>query len=159
MFRNKLGYTLAEILITLGIIGVVAAMTIPNLITGYQKHVTETRLLKFYSTMNQAFRLSQSDNGDMLGWVTADKNYNDNEIKEWLNEYLLPYIQYYKVETCVNSGGFKSTCVKLNNGTIFTFKIDANGADIGFYCDGNFKNESKRNAFLFQLSKKKSFGK
>lgn len=33
------GFTLAEILITLGIIGIVAAMTIPALITKHKRHV------------------------------------------------------------------------------------------------------------------------
>ena len=36
-FKRKPAFTLAEVLITLGIIGVVAAITIPNLITHYQK--------------------------------------------------------------------------------------------------------------------------
>ncbi len=35
------GFTLAEILITLGIIGIVAAMTIPALITKHKRHVVE----------------------------------------------------------------------------------------------------------------------
>lgn len=34
---NSSGFTLAEVLITLGIIGVIAALTLPNLITQYQK--------------------------------------------------------------------------------------------------------------------------
>ena len=46
---SKTGFTLAEVLITLGIIGVVAALTIPSLMTAYNKHITETRLKKFYS--------------------------------------------------------------------------------------------------------------
>ena len=37
--RTQKGFTLAEVLITLGIIGIVAAMTIPNLIENYQKKV------------------------------------------------------------------------------------------------------------------------
>jgi len=45
----KKGFTLAEVLITLGIIGVVAAMTIPTLMTKYAKQRTETQLVKFYS--------------------------------------------------------------------------------------------------------------
>ena len=40
----KKAFTLAEVLITLGIIGIVAAMTIPTLITNYQKNITITRL-------------------------------------------------------------------------------------------------------------------
>ena len=34
--KNKKGFTLAEVLITLGIIGVVAAMTMPSLINNYK---------------------------------------------------------------------------------------------------------------------------
>lgn len=40
-YIKKFAFTLAEVLITLGVIGVVAAMTIPTLITSYQKHVVE----------------------------------------------------------------------------------------------------------------------
>ena len=54
--KVKLAFTLAETLITLGIIGVVAAMTIPSLITNYNKHITEVRLQKFYSLCNQAIK-------------------------------------------------------------------------------------------------------
>ena len=62
--RKRIAFTLAEVLITLGIIGVVAALTLPSLITNYQKQVIETRLSKFYTTMNQAVLNSQIENGD-----------------------------------------------------------------------------------------------
>lgn len=45
----KKAFTLAEVLITLGIIGVVAALTIPNLISHYQKEKTVTQLKKNFS--------------------------------------------------------------------------------------------------------------
>ncbi|MCM1339485.1 MAG: type II secretion system GspH family protein, partial [Muribaculaceae bacterium] len=64
----KAAFTLAEVLITLGIIGVVAAMTIPNLMTSYRKHVIETRLQKFYSTMQQVYKLSELDNDGAESW-------------------------------------------------------------------------------------------
>ena len=57
----KNGFTLAEVLITLGIIGIVAAMTLPALVGKYQKKVTVTRLKKFYSTMQQAIQLAEKD--------------------------------------------------------------------------------------------------
>ncbi len=46
MMKNKikLAFTLSEVLITLGIIGVVSAMTIPTLISKYQKHIVEANL-------------------------------------------------------------------------------------------------------------------
>lgn len=61
-------FTLAEVLITLGIIGVVAAFTLPALIQKNNNKVVETRLMKFYSTINQAVRLAEVDYGDKKYW-------------------------------------------------------------------------------------------
>ena len=55
-YKNKKGFTLAEVLITLGIIGVVAALTIPTLIQNYKKREVETSLEKIYTTVNQAIK-------------------------------------------------------------------------------------------------------
>ena len=54
-------FTLAEILITLGIIGVVAAMTIPNIISTYKAARLRSQFLKSYSTIQQAFRQMRAD--------------------------------------------------------------------------------------------------
>ena len=55
-------FTLAEVLITLGIIGVVAAMTLPSLIANYKEKQTIIALKKFYTTLGQAVARSQVDN-------------------------------------------------------------------------------------------------
>ena len=47
----KQAFTLAEVLITLGIIGVVAALTIPTLIGNYQKKEVPVKLQKMYNTL------------------------------------------------------------------------------------------------------------
>lgn len=57
------GFTLAEILITLGIIGVVAAITLPSIITNYKKQVIKTGLKKAYSVISQAYNLAFTDLG------------------------------------------------------------------------------------------------
>ena len=49
----KKAFTLAEVLITLGIIGIVAAMTLPTLIGKYQKKQTVTQLKKSYTEISQ----------------------------------------------------------------------------------------------------------
>lgn len=98
----KKGFTLAEILITLGIIGVVAALTIPGLMTAYRKKVIETRLEKFYSTLNQAIRLAEYDYDDKSGWdklgtgFIQDEEGNDTDEEvalAWVKKYLIPYIK------------------------------------------------------------------
>lgn len=87
---KKTGFTLAEVLITLGIIGIIAAMTLPGVITNWQKKVTISKMKKFYSVMNQVLERSQADNGDFKDWNYANS-------KEFFDIYLKPYL--VKVET------------------------------------------------------------
>lgn len=63
MEKNKRAFTLAEVLIVLAIIGVVAAMTIPTLLNNYDKTAYITALKKFYSNTNQVLSLMAADNG------------------------------------------------------------------------------------------------
>ncbi len=84
----KKGFTLAEVLITLGIIGIVAAITIPTLISNTQKKETVTRLKGAYSQIAQAVKLSEYDNGDISGW--------DFSSIDWFEEYIINYIKYQK---------------------------------------------------------------
>ena len=61
-FNNKRAFTLAEVLITLGIIGIVAAMTMPSLITKYRHKALEAQFKKAYSSVLQATYPLQVDN-------------------------------------------------------------------------------------------------
>jgi len=58
---KRIAFTLAEILITLGIIGVVAAMTIPGLINNYKAARLHSQFLKSYSTVQQVFKQMEAD--------------------------------------------------------------------------------------------------
>lgn len=60
MKKNYIAFTMAEVLITLGIIGVVAAMTFPGLLGHYQKKSTAVKVQKFYTIFNQAMMLRKS---------------------------------------------------------------------------------------------------
>lgn len=57
---KRFGFTLAEVLITLGIIGVVAAMTIPNLIANTRSAQYRSGFKKAISTLSQAGRMAQA---------------------------------------------------------------------------------------------------
>lgn len=54
--HKKVAFTLAEVLITLGIIGVVAAITLPTLVANYQKQVWVNQLKKTYTTLNEGLK-------------------------------------------------------------------------------------------------------
>ena len=54
-------FTLAEVLVTLGIIGIVSAMTVPSLMQNYQRLSYVTQLHKFYNILSQALVQYQND--------------------------------------------------------------------------------------------------
>lgn len=59
----KKGFTLSEVLITLGIIGVVAAITLPSLVANYQKNVLTKQFLKAYNILQNGLLKTESDLG------------------------------------------------------------------------------------------------
>lgn len=86
----KNGFTLAEIIITLGIIGIVAAMTMPALMTNMRKKTASARLKTFYSTMKQMLLLAQDEHGSVNNWN------NNLPYDEFFDTYFLPYIKASK---------------------------------------------------------------
>ena len=66
--KRKAAFTLAEVLITLGIIGIVAALTLPSLIQSYKERVTVTKVQKAYSILNQAFKRISEEYGEPQNW-------------------------------------------------------------------------------------------
>jgi prepilin-type N-terminal cleavage/methylation domain-containing protein len=89
------GFTLAEVLITLLIIGVVASMVIPNIINDSQDAEIKTAWKKSYSDISQATMKMISDNGGSLVNICATNDHTC--FKNFYNTYF-PYIK-----TCVNA--------------------------------------------------------
>ena len=85
----KAAFTMAEVLITLGIIGIVAAMTLPVLIGKYQKLVTETKLKKVYTVLSQLVIKSQEENGP--AYFSTSEEIDPDVIKNFFNTYWKPY--------------------------------------------------------------------
>lgn len=92
--RRTIGFTLAEILITLGVIGVIASLTIPTLIENYQKNQTVTQLKKTYSTLSNAIKRAEIDNGSHSGWILYDGSDTLRSGYNFVNNYILPYVNY-----------------------------------------------------------------
>lgn len=90
-------FTLAEVLITLGIIGIVASMTMPALIQKHRRSVVEVSLKKFYTTMNQAILRSVVDNGEVKYW-TFDAADSLQSHEAFYNRYLKNYLKTLKTD-------------------------------------------------------------
>lgn len=84
--KSKLAFTLAEVLITLGIIGVVAAMTIPNLMENVRNKDLQVQLKKTYSEWNQISMQFMEDHEQSIPDFVAEKGNGVffNEIPKYL---------------------------------------------------------------------------
>lgn len=77
LVKSKLAFTLAEVLITLGIIGIVAALTIPTLMNRTQNAEFITQMKKDYSVLSSAYTSIKADNGGEF--VNALSSCTDND--------------------------------------------------------------------------------
>lgn len=118
MNNFKKGFTLAEVLITLGVIGVVAALTMPTLITNYQKKQVETQLKKAYSEIAQAIQKAESEHGLLETWDTSNFDNALERATYFGNNYLFQNIK--TVEKCVPSSNacWSENIVKLSGESI-----------------------------------------
>ena len=78
-------FTLAEVLITLGIIGVVAALTIPQLVANHKAKALEVALKKNASIIQQALDLANEANGETITPTNSSPRKFKNLIKPYLN--------------------------------------------------------------------------
>ena len=83
--RKRTAFTLAEVLITLGIIGIVAALTLPVIISDVKNSQLEAGLKKAYSVLGQALNMYQAENGERI--VAGDAT-NRRMIKSYLMQYI-----------------------------------------------------------------------
>ena len=81
---RKAAFTLAEVLIVLGVVGVVAALTIPNLMAKYQEKQFVTSWKRVYSLLNQAYKMAELEYGGYEGWTKTS---------EVLHNNFLPYLK------------------------------------------------------------------
>ena len=82
----KKGFTLSEVLIALGVIGVIAALTLTNLVKNYQKQRMVSQVKSAYNLFANAIQMSVYENGNISNWDFS-LNYTD-----FTKRYLLPYL-------------------------------------------------------------------
>lgn len=165
--QHKIAFTLAEVLITLGIIGIVAAMTMPALVANYQKKQTVTQLKRTYSILSQALVAAQQEYGDMSGWEYSGMNLEADETNDALNNFVQKYLEPHIkiIEYCYGDFSNKSCFYKsysrggvglgsasptsnvasfiMNDGVVVRLEFDNNGGqhDTKFGGKSGFKRE------------------
>ncbi len=160
--EKDFSFTLAEVLITLVVIGIIAAVTVPVIMANHKKTETVAKLKKFYSTFSNAVRLSEIDHGvPSPQWEY--RIYGNDTYEEFFNEYLSKYLSYSKIDhRCLysfhNQGqedeyflgpiDWMKHCVYLNDGSILSFIEGISGVVIDINGEEG-PNEAGRDIFTF----------
>ena len=139
--RQKAAFTLAEVLITLGIIGVVAAMTLPAVINTTRNKELETGLKKGASVLTQAFDMYQAEHGDRILPV----NVGLQELKS----IIMPYFKTAKdcgYGSGSNTEDVDKACIKnyanqgqnatVNNSNVYRNFTNTNYITLTYFDDG-----------------------
>lgn len=103
---KQCAFTLVEILITLGIIGIVSAMTLPVLMTNIRKHQTETALVKAVSTLKQVLKMSEQANGNISALDTDTISQ-----KDFIKQYIQPYMKVSELCNPITQCGYTTSVV------------------------------------------------
>ena len=168
IYDGKEGFTLAEVLITVGVIGVVAAMTIPTLMLDYQRKVWEARLKKSYSvTVNACERMLVEENVSASNETQLYALYANGTPAE-KNEAIRKYFKILRdgynhvPEEGQQSRGF---LIALPDGADLYYSTVAattqHGPELKFYVDVNGEkshpNLAGRDVFEFSLDRNCSY--
>ena len=90
--KREIAFTLSEVLITLGIIGVVAALTLPSVITKYRKYVLLNKIKHTYTLLNNTLERAKADYGtDINQWELSEGTKLDKSTF-FVENYILPYL-------------------------------------------------------------------
>ncbi len=122
IFKKSIAFTLAEVVIVIGIIGIIAEVTIPILVSNFQKQQTVTALKKTYTSIAQAVKTSESENGPIAMWDWGVAN-DTVSIRKSFDTYWAPYLRISKYCTSYQDCGYNSQNFTFLNGSTNTLYI------------------------------------
>ncbi len=110
--RKKAAFTLAEVLITLGIIGIVAALTMPGLMAKFRQIQFETAFKKDYSTIQNAIRFITEDENLSMCYVYWPKNMGYQSMREDCKQLKSSLVRVLRLSEYKNSERLKDKYIR-----------------------------------------------
>ena len=148
-FNNlRRAFTLQEVLIVIAIIGIVAVMSLINIIQSNREKQMVVRLKKAYTILQNAYYMTKEENGDPSTWFTNEAKGS----KEAANTVAKMFIPYLKVsQVCYQEAGcFPNKMIKKTDNTNLTNYgvkttslskvLTQDGMSIGFQGYGSAQN-------------------
>ena len=109
--KRFLGFTLAEILIAFGILGIIAVLILPPFIQHQNEKANVNRLKKVYATLSEAYLFAKAEYGPSDSWDIVDNNQNSTRK---IFSYFEPYLSITK--KCDNKAGCWASSTKSLSG-------------------------------------------
>ena len=133
--KKKKGFTLSEVLVTITIIGIIAAIAIPTLMNKYRTAEVESRLKKAYSTLSQAANNARAVGYDWGIWadsMTSNPNWGTLDDERYFYEnYLRPYVNTLRYKefgtSSILAELLDGTQIVIGKGGCADFHVDING--------------------------------
>ena len=179
--RKCTAFTLAEVLITLGIIGIVSALTMPSLINSFRAKQLENQFKKVDSNLQQAIQKTVTEMGydKITDFNSGGSDYFVTDTHKYISEFTEIFLKqfpevkeyncmlyYYKNLPCKtltggNEGNFTACCSPyaktyiLPNGFLFQ-EPSAFAGEISIYFDinGPYKGPNRTGHDRFTYSSK-----
>lgn len=117
--HKKFGFTLSEALVALGVLGIVAVLTIPNVVNDRRKQLNITKLKKVYTDMQENLSALQAENYHKKG-LTNSKLTTKAGIREFFDTY-------YQIKKNCGTTAYPCFAAKYKN---------LNGNSSSFVCSG-----------------------
>jgi len=166
IFKN--GFTLAEVLITLVIVGVVAAFTIPTLINKTEEREFKAALKKNYSILQQVFDKYYIEHGERLSYDVITSTSGTKTFLQKIEKYfssiksdtsIAPLSNFSEIYTTYDGkrnliyGNFNDGMMILNDGTALFFNNDSGGVFILVDVNGYEKKPNRlgKDTFMFEV--------
>ena len=124
--KKIIAFTLAETLIVMGIIGVVAALTIPNLNASTHEAEKVAKLKKEYAVLNEALNRATAVYGPIGTWFVNDKD--DQTKMKRLADRVTEFLKIRSPLTCTTYK-YGACSVSLADGTVLNFYTFSGGED------------------------------
>ena len=135
--KKVFAFTLAETLIVMGVIGVVAALTLPNLNQSTANKEKVAKVKKIYANLNDAVGRAVAVYGPINEWYVNDKNYNDYRKRtfERITEFMKTSSKATDNRKFVTADGTEVVVdpvgVSNNGGDLILFVVDIDGPNKG----------------------------
>ena len=168
--HKKVAFTLAEVLISLGIIGVVAALTLPSVINKYRSFVLEQQFKKSYSNLSQTIINMKRDSGlehlrDNYVHYDTNSGYDSTLVKAFYDSFdshIAPVDKLKKIYSVTNYSGTGTSATDYGYDWPRALFVLADGSSVGrlvnngcllFWIDSNgpYKKPNRYGFDIFEL--------